>query len=152
MTRTLTTCLAAVAFAATATASASAQTYTPESQRAYEACKRADTQNQVLGGVIGGLAGGLLGNEIEKGEGTLLGGAAGAYAGTRVANKDCESRLVPATRSYNGRTSTYTNTQTLPAYQDSTRSSYNTGNGMIRVEENGRVFYVSQSDYERFYR
>ena len=162
-----------VGLATPATAQQTYGNYTPASIADYEACKKADTQNQILGGVIGGLAGGLLGNEIEKGEGTVIGAAGGAYAGSRLLNKDCESRLVPQEAGY-GQTTTITNTQTLPAVErnaegyydgngnyvlardgapyEANRSTYTTDTGMVRVEEDGRVFYVSRSDYDRFYR
>lgn len=87
--------IAVLSLTALAATPALAQTYTLESQAEYEECKQKDTEGQVLGAVVGGLLGGALGNEVESGEGTVIGGAAGAYAGTQVANKDCEALLVP---------------------------------------------------------
>ncbi|CAM3630241.1 hypothetical protein [Litorimonas haliclonae] len=57
--------------------------------RAYEDCKRSDTQNQVLGGAVGGSLGAISGNEIGDDEGAVIGGIAGGTAGVAIADKDC---------------------------------------------------------------
>ncbi|MGB3455474.1 MAG: glycine zipper 2TM domain-containing protein [Litorimonas sp.] len=136
-------------------APALAQVYTAESQAEYEACKKKDTQNQIIGGVVGGVLGGFLGDKIEKGEGTVIGGAAGAYAGTRVANKDCEALLVRDDFADYGtgyETQTTTVVTTEPRSEVAGAVTY-APTGMVRVEDdNGRVFYVSQADYDRYYR
>ena len=174
--------IAALSLTAMAAAPAIAQTYTLESQAAYEECKTKDTEGQVLGAVVGGVLGGVVGNEIESGEGTVLGGAAGAYAGTRVANKDCEALLVPTYETaynedygisdeyltYDVASGRYIDNRTgefVEPIEDSytVRSNPRTSvagavettpNGMVRVTdpETGAVVYVSQSDYDRYYR
>ena len=153
--------------AAPALAQNSMSQYTAASVAAYEQCKTKDTEGQVLGAIVGGVLGGVLGNEVEKGEGTVIGGAAGAYAGTQVANKDCESRLVPLTTAtydsrftrYDARTGEYYDTRTGAAVTATPRDSEVAGafttspDGLVRVtDDNGRTFYVSQSDYERYYK
>ena len=60
-----------------------------DNNRAYEDCKKSDTQNQVLGGAVGGSLGAILGNEIGDDEGAVIGGLAGGTAGVAIANKDC---------------------------------------------------------------
>ena len=174
--------IAALSLTLLAAAPAVAQTYTLESQAAYEECKTKDTEGQVLGAVVGGLLGGVIGNEVEKGEGTVIGGAAGAYAGTRVANKDCEALLVPTYDTaynedygipdeyltYDAASGRYIDNRTgeyvepLPGTYDvraTPRTSVagaveRTPNGMVRVTdpETGAVAYVSQADYDRYYR
>ncbi|MGB6229522.1 MAG: hypothetical protein WBF53_05285 [Litorimonas sp.] len=174
---------AAVVTALSLTAApAFAQVYTADSQRAYEDCKKTDRNNQILGGIVGGLVGGVIGDKIEDGEGTIIGGAAGAYAGTRIANKDCSKLLVqdygyvdPASTSvtYDQRTGQYVDTRTGavvsgPNGSTTTQPTYsarsNTAvagsvesaapSGMVRVTDSrtGEVFFVSQADYDRYYR
>ena len=157
---------------------AAAQTYTSSgvvyqgNTAAYEECERKDNDDQIIGAVAGGLLGGFLGNEIEKGEGTVIGGAAGAYAGAKIADKNCDRFNGPEYRQpvYSQNTygqTTYTQpayrtdaygrtvvTTNVPAPQVAGRVETRTTGGMVLVTDaqTGQRFYVSQADYDRYYR
>lgn len=155
--------------AAPAMAQYTTSQYTATSLAAFEDCKKKDTEGQVLGAVLGGVLGGVVGNEVEKGEGTVIGGAAGAYAGTQVANKDCQKLLVPQTQvdaynqseytTYDVRSGQYIDTRTGAVVTTTPREPVVAGaidtrtEGMVRVTDDaGNVFYISEDDYRRYYR
>lgn len=110
--------------------------YTVESRAAYEDCKSSDTQNQILGAVVGGVVGGVVGNEIEEGEGTAIGAAGGAYAGTQIADKDCEDHL---RRDHDARTDLRART----AIGTQRRTFYDANDQRVITDEYGRVISVS---------
>lgn len=94
LTKMKTLSAAALALAVIATPSlAAANSY---SSTAYEACKRSDTGNQVLGGVLGAVAGGVFGSQVAgngaRTEGSAIGAVLGGLAGSQIANKDCSTR------------------------------------------------------------
>lgn len=93
LTKMKTLSAAALALAVIATPSlAAANSY---SSTAYEACKRSDTGNQVLGGVLGAVAGGVFGSQVAgngaRTEGSAIGAVLGGLAGSQIANKDCST-------------------------------------------------------------
>ena len=93
LTKMTTLSAAALALAVIATPSlAAANSY---SSTAYEACKRSDTGNQVLGGVLGAVAGGVFGSQVAgngaRSEGSAIGAVLGGLAGSQIANKDCST-------------------------------------------------------------
>jgi len=110
LTKTNTLSAVALAMAVIATPSlAAANSYSNGYHgSAYEACKRSDTENQVLGGVIGAVTGGVLGSQVAgngaRSEGSALGAVIGAVAGSQIANKDCKSRRGYVSESYHAPT------------------------------------------------
>jgi len=93
--------LAALALATatfTAPAIAHAGNYNEAGYR-YNECKKADKDNQLVGGLIGAIAGGVLGSQVSgngaRTEGSVLGAVVGAAAGAGIAddNRNCRQEV-----------------------------------------------------------
>ncbi len=128
LSRTLPLTAAALAAATVISpVTASAQTYNPSGFDHYDACKKRDKNNQLVGGLIGAVAGGVIGSQVAavgaRSEGSALGAVLGAAAGAGIAddNRNCRTEEARASRVGYQQTDPVYNTP--PAYQRSDNQS-----------------------------
>lgn len=123
---------------------ASSQSYSYNTNQAYQECLNRDNNRQLLGTAIGGTVGALAGNKVIGGtKGTLLGAAAGGAAGYGLggATVDCDKILAQSQsytqQNYTPATSTHSQGQyqtQAPTYVIPAGSSQTTSAPLISAE------------------
>lgn len=145
---------------------AAAQDYHPQT-RDYQACKTADKDSQIVGGLIGAVLGGVAGSQISgsgaRTEGSVLGAVLGGAAGAGIADdrRNCraESRVYdrqvyPSTATYGGgySGSTTTTYPTTTTHYPTTTPYGSTSGSVVHVGHGSHNSYPTRTRrYDRGY-